>query len=239
MGTALGLSLFWFIPGNPGCSCSPCGAEGWEFPALSPSSQGSPQSCSQDFSPLLGCVSCVNIPGEEFSHLGRFPDGCTAGILSEGHWAEPVDPEGLRSVFYIHVFSTKACFSHWVVLHGHRECLWAQFVSRVGHRVPLLSCGSGKFLFQSGLIQQSLPSAFPLFLRARPSVRGRFWSLGVSTDPWMVSMQQLQLIPVAWECWGELEKGVGSAWWESHPAAPGGLGLPSHHFFFFFPEFFL
>lgn len=73
VGTALGLSLFWVTPGNPGCSCSPCGAEGWEFPGLFLSSQGSPMGswcCSQYFSLLLGCVSCLNIPGEEFSHVG-------------------------------------------------------------------------------------------------------------------------------------------------------------------------
>lgn len=42
VGRALGLSLFWVIPGNPGCSCFPCAAEGWEFPGLFLSSQGSP-----------------------------------------------------------------------------------------------------------------------------------------------------------------------------------------------------
>lgn len=65
VGTALELSWSWFIPGNPGCSCPPCGAEGWEFPGLTSSSQGSPvgsQSCSWYFSLPLGCVSCVNIP---------------------------------------------------------------------------------------------------------------------------------------------------------------------------------
>lgn len=80
VGTGLEPCLSRFIPGNPGCSCPPCGAEGWEVPGLSHSSQGSPvgsRSCSRYFSLLLGCVSCLNIPSEES------PDGCTAGILSE------------------------------------------------------------------------------------------------------------------------------------------------------------
>lgn len=110
----LELSLFWFIQGNPSCSCSPCGAEGWEFPGLFPSSQGSPvgsQSCSQFFSLLLGCVSCLNIPGEEFSQVGT-PGQVSRWMHcrnshSEGHWAEPVDPQGLpmfRSMF-LSIFS--------------------------------------------------------------------------------------------------------------------------------------
>lgn len=129
------LEVSWFIPGNPGCSCPLCGAEGWEFPGLFPSSQGSPvgsQSCSRYFSLLLGCVSCPNIPSEEFSHVGtpgQFPDGCTGGVLSQRDsglslWI----PRSCRGEIrvYIHVFSTEACSCHWVVLHGHRECWWAR-----------------------------------------------------------------------------------------------------------------
>lgn len=97
VGTALGLSLSWVIPGNPAAPALPVelrDGDSLHCPQLPGQPLGS-QSCPQYLSLLLGCVPCLNIPGE--GHLG-IPDGCTAGIL----WAEPVDPEGLptlRSMF--------------------------------------------------------------------------------------------------------------------------------------------
>lgn len=214
VGTALGLSLLWFIPGNPGCSYSSCGAEGWEFPGLFPSSQGSPVApgaalrtfpSSWDVFPV--CTFQVR-SSHLWGHLGRFPAGCTAGIVSEGHRAGPVDPEGLptlRSVF-ISVFS------------------------------PLKPLVTGLCCMDTGNV---CGPSFPHFPEGQARCCRRVWSLGVSTDAGFVFVQQLQLIPVAWECRGEQEqppghpsweKGAGSAWWESQPS----LGLPSHHIFFFF-----
>lgn len=98
---------------------------------------------------------------------------------------------------------------------------------------------------------------FSHFPKGQAGCSRRVWSLGVNTDPWIVSVQQLQLIPVAWErqgdqeqpldtpagswCPRQEEKGAGTGWvgitsccsWGS--GLPG-LGLPSHHIFF--PEVF-
>lgn len=96
------------------------------------------------------------------------------------------------------------------------------------------------------------PQLFPCSWRPGQAFR-RVWSLAVSTDPWAVSVQQLQLVPVAWECQGDQEqpwtpqlesvsrqeeKGAGPGWWESHPAAPAQPGAPLPPLLFF-PEVFL
>lgn len=104
-----------------------------------------------------------------WGHLGRFPDGGSAGIVSEGCWAEPVDPQGLptlRSVFIsmfspLRLFLSLACVAWTQGMFVGPVCVWG---------VP--STGSGKFLFQAGLIQQSLTSAFPIFLKARLVLQG-------------------------------------------------------------------
>lgn len=112
VGRALGLSLFWVIPGNPGCSCSPLQLRDGNSLDCSPAPRAAPGLLEllSVLSLLLGCVSCLNIPGEEFSHVGT--PGHSRWMhcrnsQSQGRWAEPVDPKGLpmlRSMF-ISMFS--------------------------------------------------------------------------------------------------------------------------------------
>lgn len=110
VGTALGLSLFWVIPGNPAAPALPVELRDGNSLDCSPAPRAAPGLPELLSVLLLGYVSCLNIPGEEFSHVGT--PGHSRWMhcrnsQSEGHWAEPVDSEGLpmlRSMF-ISVFS--------------------------------------------------------------------------------------------------------------------------------------
>lgn len=135
------------------------------------------------------------------------------------------------------------------MLHGHTwECLWAWLCVR-GVPSPVWATGPlpSPVALGNSYSQQCLTSSFLIFLRARPGIlRGWEWTeipglclcSSSSSSLWPGSVRGSRS-SLSWElCPGQEEKGAGSGWWESHPAAPGGIGaacagapLPSTFFF--------
>lgn len=135
----------------------------------------------------------------------------------------------LRSIF-ISLFSPLKPDFLTGLLHGHRECLWAQFVSGV---FPAL-CGALPWLWEIPFPSRIDPAEPHLSFSPFPQGQARCCREVLvpeaSTDPWMVSL--------SWECWGEQEEPLdtpaGERSRESHPAAPGAWGSPPTTFFFCF-----